>query len=90
MKTFDRVQERMKESDTRMENFFQNVQDTEEKASETMVRLQRNMALMHYIFLGCLVAVIGVLVFAVIMKKDESAPSQTIERVELNPDSETK
>ncbi len=90
MKRFDRVQERMKDSDIRMENFFQNVQDTEEKASETMVRLQRNMALMHYIFLGCLIAVIGVLVFAVIMKKDESAPTQAIERVELNPDSENK
>ena len=33
MKTFDRAQERMKDSDLRMENFFQNVQNTEEKVS---------------------------------------------------------
>ncbi|MDG2400506.1 MAG: hypothetical protein P8M04_08025 [Akkermansiaceae bacterium] len=90
METFDRVQERMKDSDIRMENFFQNVQDTEEKVSETMVRLQRNMALMHYIFLGCLIAVIGVLVFTVIMKKDEAAPPQFIKRVEPKSDSENK
>ena len=51
-----------------------------------MVWLQRNMAAMHYIFLGCLMAVIGVLVFTVIMKKEEATPSQSIERIEPKPD----
>ena len=90
MRTFDRVQERMKDSDIRMESFFKDVQDTEKKTSETMVRLQRNMATMHYIFLGCLMAVIGVLVFTVIMKKEEATPSQSIERIEPKPGSENK
>jgi hypothetical protein len=90
MRTFDRVQERMKDSDIRMESFFKDVQDTEKKASETMVRLQRNMATMHYIFLGCLMAVIGVLVFTVIMKNEEATPSQSIERIEPKPGSENK
>lgn len=81
-KTFDRVQERMRDSDIRMENLFQNVQNTEEKVSDTMVRLQRNMAVMQYIFLGCLMVVIGVLVFTVIMKNDESDNSPRIEQTE--------
>lgn len=81
-KTFDRVQERMRDSDIRMENLFQNVQNTEEKVSDTMVRLQRNMAVMQYIFLGCLMVVIGVLVFTVIMKNDEPDNSRRIEQTE--------
>ena len=85
MKTFDRVQERMRDSDIRMENLFQNVQNTEEKVSDTMVRLQRNMAVMQYIFLGCLMVVIGVLVFTVITKQDEPKDSPQTERVEPKP-----
>lgn len=85
MRTFDRVQERMRDSDIRMENLFQNVQNTEEKVGETMVRLQRNMAIMQGLFLFCLMIVIGVLVFTVIgnwdqdKKKAESQPAQTEE-----------
>lgn len=85
MQTFDRVQERMRDSDIRMENLFQNVQNTEEKVGETMVRLQRNMAIMQGLFLFCLMIVIGVLVFTVIgnwdqdQKKAESRPAQTEE-----------
>ncbi|MDA7896007.1 hypothetical protein N9B02_06070, partial [Akkermansiaceae bacterium] len=90
IKTFSLVQERMKDSDIRMENLFQNVQNTEEKVSETMVRLQRNMALMHYVFLGCLMLVIGILVFTVITRKEQSAPSQSIELIEPKPGSENK
>lgn len=89
IETFDRVQERMKDSDLRMEDFFQNVHNTEEKMGETMLRLQRNMAVMHYIFLGCLIAVFGVLVFTVIMKKEEPTPPSQIERVDIKPDSES-
>lgn len=90
MKTFDRAQERMKDSDVRMENFFQNVQNTEEKVSETMARLQRNMALMHYVFLGCLIVVIGVLVFSVVTKKEQTAPPQAIELIKPKSGSENK
>ena len=72
MKTFDRVQERMRDSDIRMENLFQNIQKSEEKVSDTMVRLQRNMAIMQSIFLICLMIVIGVLVFT-LMEKDDPA-----------------
>lgn len=81
MQTFDRVQERMRDSDIRMENLFQNVQNTEEKVSDTMVRLQRNMAVMQYIFLFCLMIVIGVLVFALAggkQDKNDPAPVQKI------------
>ena len=74
MKTFDRVQERMRDSDIRMENLFQNIQKSEEKVSDTMVRLQRNMAIMQSIFLICLMIVIGVLVFT-LMEKDDPAPA---------------
>ena len=90
IKTFSLVQERMKDSDIRIENFFQNVQNTEEKVSETMMRLQRNMALMHYVFLGCLMLVIGILVFTVITRKEQSAPSHSIELIEPKPGSENK
>ncbi|MDB4466062.1 hypothetical protein N9057_07215, partial [Akkermansiaceae bacterium] len=89
MKTFDRVQERMRDSDIRMENLFQNVQNTEEKVSDTMVRLQRNMAVMQYIFLGCLMVVIGVLVFTVIKNNDEPNTPRQSERVDSKPDTET-
>lgn len=78
MKTFDRVQERMGDSDRRMESLFENVQGTEEKVSDTMVRLQRNMAIMQGIFLFCLMVVLAVLVFFV-MKNLESAPDQILE-----------
>ena len=90
IKTFSLVQEQMKDSDIRIENFFQNVQNNEEKVSETMVRLQRNMALMHYVFLGCLMLVIGILVFTVITRKEQSAPSQSNELIEPKPGSENK
>jgi chromosome segregation ATPase len=90
MKTFDRVQERMRDSDIRMENLFQNVQKTEEKVSDTMVRLQRNMAVMQYIFLGCLMVVIAVLVFTVIKKQDEPNPEPQTEQVEPKPDSKNE
>ena len=90
MKTFDRVQERMRDSDIRMENLFQNVQNTEEKVSDTMVRLQRNMAVMQYIFLGCLMVVIAVLVFTVIKKQDEPNPVPQTEQVEPKPDSKNE
>jgi hypothetical protein len=77
MQTFDRVQERMRDSDIRMENLFQNVQSAEEKVSDTMVRLQRNMAIMQGIFLFCLIIVIGVLVLTVMKKDNESrTPAQ--------------
>ena len=75
MKTFDRVQERMRDSDIRMENLFQNVQKSEEKVSDTMVRLQRNMAIMQSLFLICLMIVIGVLVFTLMGTKDDPAPA---------------
>ena len=90
IKTFSLVQEQMKDSDIRIENFFQNVQNNEEKVSETMVRLQRNIALMHYVFLGCLMLVIGILVFTVITRKEQSAPSQSNELIEPKPGSENK
>lgn len=80
MKTFDRVQERMRDSDIRMENLFQKVQTSEEKVSDTMVRLQRNMAIMQSLFLIVLMIVIGVLVFVVIGAKDDKpdpVPVQT-------------
>jgi hypothetical protein len=89
MKTFDRVQERMRDSDIRMENLFQNVQNTEEKVSDTMVRLQRNMAVMQYIFLGCLMVVTGVLVFTVIKNNDEPNTPRQSEQVDPKPDNET-
>ena len=89
MKTFDRVQERMRDSDIRMENLFQNVQNTEEKVSDTMVRLQRNMAVMQYIFLGCLMVVIGVLVFTVIKNNNELNTPRQSEQVDSTPDTET-
>jgi hypothetical protein len=74
MKTFDRVHERMGESDTRMENLFENVQESEGKVSDTIVRLQRSMAIMQGIFLLCLLIVIGVLIFFV-MKTTAEAPA---------------
>ncbi len=89
MKTFDRVQERIRDSDIRMENLFQNVQNTEEKVSDTMVRLQRNMAVMQYIFLGCLMVVIGVLVFTVIKNNNELNTPRQSEQVDSTPDTET-
>ena len=85
MKTFDRVQERMRDSDIRMENLFQNVQNTEEKVGDTMVRLQRNMAMMQYIFLGCLMIVIAVLVVTVIIKKDDPNPEPRQEQAAQTP-----
>jgi uncharacterized membrane protein YjfL (UPF0719 family) len=48
------------------------------------------MALMHYVFLGCLMLVIGILVFTVITRKEQSAPSQSIELIEPKPGSENK
>lgn len=90
MKTFDRVQERMRDSDIRMENLFQNVQNTEEKVGETMVRLQRNMAIMQSLFLICLMIVIGVLVFTVMGNWDQGGNKEPapIERTGTK-DSET-
>ncbi len=79
MKTFDRVQERMGDSDRRMENLFSNVKETEEKVSDTMVRLQRNMAIMQGIFLFCLLVVLGVLVF-VVMKNLESPAESSLKK----------
>jgi hypothetical protein len=82
MKTFDRVQERMRDSDIRMENLFQNVQKSEEKVSDTMVRLQRNMAIMQSLFLICFLIVIGVLVFTLMGTKDNPAPAPAAPPVE--------
>ncbi len=73
MKTFDRVHERMGDSDRRMENLFENVQETEEKVSDAMVRLQRNMAIMQGIFLFCLLVVIAVLIFFVMKNLEKPA-----------------
>ena len=75
MQTFDRVQERMRDSDIRMENLFQNVQNTEEKVGDTMVRLQRNMSIMQIVFLVCLLIVIGVLVFTVVTGREDLGPN---------------
>ena len=83
LRTFDRVQERMRDSDIRMENLFQKVQNSEEKVSDTMVRLQRNMAIMQSLFLICLMIVIGVLVFTVMGTKQESeAPKPPVKKEE--------
>ena len=71
MQTFDRVQERMRDSDIRMENLVQNVQSTEEKVSDTMMRLQKNMAIMQTLFLVCLLLAIGALIYTFVMKNDE-------------------
>jgi hypothetical protein len=71
MRTFDRVQERMRDSDIRMENLVKNVQSTEEKVSDTMMRLQQNMARMQTIFLACLLLAIVALILTLFVKKDE-------------------
>ena len=72
MQTFDRVQERIRDSDNRMQSLFENVQNTEEKVSDSMVRLQRNMAIIQSIFLVCLLAVIGVLAYIIWESKQVS------------------
>jgi hypothetical protein len=48
------------------------------------------MALMHYVFLGCLIVVIGVLVFSVVTKKEQTAPPQAIEQIKPKSGSENK
>jgi len=68
MRTFDRVQERMRDSDIRMENLVKNVQSTEEKVSDTMMRLQQNMARMQTIFLACLLLAIVALILTLFVK----------------------
>ncbi len=95
MKTFDRVQDRMGDSDKRMETLFENVQETEEKVSESMIRLQRNMVFMQAIFLFCLFVVIGVLIFFVTKSLDkpktspQEPPAKTQSAVEaLSPTEE--
>jgi|TARA_B110000914_G_scaffold63488_1_gene55357 hypothetical protein len=86
IQTFDRVQERMRDSDIRMENLFQNVQNTEEKVSDTMVRLQRNMGIMQSIFLICLMIVIGALIFTLMVSKaDKEVPAPVREIVIETP-----
>lgn len=70
IKTFDRVQERMRDSDIRMENLFSNVRQSEEKVSETMTRLQRNMSIFQSLFLLCLIGLIGGLIYLFINKED--------------------
>lgn len=75
MKTFERVQDRMKDSDDRMESLFGNVKESEEKVTNTMVSMQRNMAIMQGLFLLCLIVVIGILVFFVLdSRKDDKTP----------------
>jgi len=66
IQTFDRVQERMRDSDIRMENLFTNVRSSEEKVSETMMRLQRNMSIIQAFFLFCLLGVIGGLIYVIL------------------------
>ncbi len=86
IKTFDRVQERMRDSDIRMENLFQNVQASEEKVSDTMVRLQRNMAIMQIFFLVCLLGAIGALIFTLMKKaadEEKVAPKPKQEEVSV-------
>jgi len=78
IQTFDRVQERMRDSDIRMENLFNNVRNTEEKVSDTMVRLQRNMSIMQTFFMICMLAAIGGLIYTLLNKTPPSAPQPQI------------
>lgn len=73
IQTFDRVQERMRDSDIRMENLFSNVRQSEEKVSDTMIRLQRNMSIFQAFFLLCLLSIIGGLIYLFINKDDFTA-----------------
>ena len=70
IQTFDRVQERMRDSDLRMENLFSNVRQSEERVSETMTRLQRNTSIFQALFLLCLLGIIGGLVYLFLNKED--------------------
>jgi len=72
IQTFDRVQERMRDSDIRMENLFSNVRQSEEKVGETMTRLQRNMSLFQAFFMLCLLGIFGVLIYLFINKESFS------------------
>jgi len=76
--SFDKVQERMRDSDIRMENLFNNVRKSEEKVSDTMMRLQRNMSIIQGFFLFCMLCVIGGLIYIILNRseiKDKVTPS---------------
>jgi len=91
MEIFDRVQERMRDSDIRMEHLVENVQSTEEKVSDTMMRLQRNMVIMQTLFLICLMVAIGALIFTFMMNRDgEKAPVNEPVKAEQTSDAEVK
>ena len=78
IQTFDRVQERMRDSDIRMENLFSNVRQSEEKVSESMTRLQRNMSIFQAFFLLCLLGIIGGLIYLFINKDDFTTKPQEL------------
>ena len=80
MKTFDQVQERMGESDSRLETLVGNVQETEVKVSDTMVKLQKSMAIMQGVFLFCLLVVIGLLVFFILQNTERKLDPTTPEK----------
>jgi len=85
MKTFERVQDRMKDSDDRMESLFGNVKESEEKVTNTMVSMQRNMAIMQGLFLLCLIVVIGILVFFVLdSRKDDKTSHRTWNKLTIS------
>ena len=77
----------MKDSDDRMESLFGNVKESEEKVTNTMVSMQRNMAIMQGLFLLCLIVVIGILVFFVLdsRKDDKTPPAAPAQPVATEP-----